>query len=337
MAETGVVDGYLSKEEDAYFTSGGAKEPENVEVEGQEEESVEQSDGETEENTESQKNDYKVTDESKDYTKEEPTSQDDDGIESDDEPPVGKKRDLEKAFKTERHKRKEMREKLEANETRTRELESKLLELQQNLQTKQNEAPQPVENVPDPEDDPLGYQQYKIDKLEQTIKGQSDYLRQQHEYAQRTQNEAAFKIHYENQAKEYAKKQPDFMDAYSFLMSSRMQEHLAAGFNEDQAKQLLIEDEVAVASLAYKDRVNPAERIYSIAKARGYVSGKSQPKSKSPSIESIKKGLDNSKSLKSGGGELPNRVQGADEVDGMTFDEFDQFWSGYKNKAKGMR
>lgn len=349
MSETGVAEGYLTKEEEAYFTSGGAKEPENTE-------NLE-NDGETSEESSAPDGGDASTDEpqgdSGKYSKHDSdvdvgtdslaTQGDsadlDDGIESDDEPPIGKKRDLEKAFKTERHKRKEMREKLEANESRTRELENRLSQLQEALsKNNQQVTPQePPEVVPDPEDDPLGYQQYKINKLEQAISNQSQYLKQQYDSAQRSHSEAAFKTHYENQAKEYAKKQPDFMDAYSYLMGARLQEHLAAGFTEQQAQQLLIEDEVAVASLAFKDHVNPAERIYAIAKTRGYVPGKNQSKGKSPSIESIKKGLDNSKSLKSGGGELPGRMQGADEIDGMTFDEFDQFWSGYKNKAKAIR
>jgi len=335
-----VAEGYLTKEEEEYFSSGGAKEPENIEeyANDAEQSNGDQGDAGSDTSPDDRAEDAEEdpADTPDDEEVEGTTSSDDDGIESE-EPAPGKKRDLEKAFKTERHKRKEMREKLEANEARTRELEARLAQLQDTLNRTNQQAPQPAappEEIPDPDEDPLGYQQYKINKLEQTIKSQSDYLRQQHEYTQRTQQEAAFREQYKAQAQEYAQKQPDFMDAYSYLMSSRLQEHLAAGFSEQQAQQLLVEDEIAVASLAFKDRVNPAERIYSIAKARGYVPNQKGKQAKSPSIDSIKKGLDNAKSLKSGGGELPNRMQGIDEIDGMSFDEFDKFWAGYRNKAK---
>lgn len=341
-AETGVVEGYLTKEESDYFQSGGSREPENLENDEQSEsnESEDSDSGDTSAHDEPRDYASDKTNSSDDTNVERTTQEDDDGIESDDEPPVGKKRDLEKAFKTERHKRKEMREKLEANEARTQDLQNQLAQLQEALSRNNQQQAAPVEapeNIPDPDEDPLGYQQYKIDKLEQTIKGQSDYLRSQYEHAQRSQQETAFRTQYENQAKEYSKKQPDFMDAYGYLMSSRLQEHLAAGFTEEQAERLLIEDEIAVASLAFKDRVNPAERIYAIAKTRGYVPGQKGRQGKSPSIDNLKKGLDNAKSLKSGGGELPNRMQGVDEIEGMSFDEFDRFWSGYKNKAKATR
>ena len=89
-----------------------------------------------------------------------------------------------------------------------------------------------------------------------------------------------------------------------------------------------------MAAKAYQDKANPAERIYKLATARGYTMPTTS-KTQSKDLANIKKGLDNSKSLKSGGGELGEKDQGLADIDNMNFQEFDAFWEKIKAKSKG--
>jgi hypothetical protein len=71
-----------------------------------------------------------------------------------------------------------------------------------------------------------------------------------------------------------------------------------------------------------------------LAKHRGYSATKSSAKAPAPkNLADIKKGMANSKSLKPGG-EALERELGIDDVDNMSPEEFDNFWAGYRSKAK---
>lgn len=334
----GPLDNYLTADEDAYFKNRGTGEAEAVieETQGNEETDT-ASVGDTEGgNGESAREEHSDGDDT--------SAEDDDGYEADAEeeehenPKKG--RDFEKAFKTERHKRKELKEAFEAHAKKTAEMEAMLARMQQTMQqqqaqAQQSRAPEAKEIVPDAEEDPIGYQQYKIQKLEESLNQQSQYLKQQQEYSQRTAQENAFKNAYMNSAQQFSKSAPDFTQAYKYLTDARTKEHIAAGFSSDEAERLLVEEETAIVAKAFKDGVNPAERMYNLAKNRGYT-GKATSAPKGKSLTDIKKGMDNAKSLKSGGGELPDRDYGLDDIDGMDFAEFDKFWAGYKSKSKGI-
>lgn len=331
----GPLDNYLTAEEDAYFKNRGSDEAEEKVEESFEEENGKQ---DTQEVTQEAEQDV-LEDRDRDNSEEVSADEDDEASEPEDS--TSSKRDYEKAFKAERHKRKELKEAFEAHAKKTAEMEAMLARMQENMeqqtraQQEKERAPQVKEVVPDPEEDPIGYQQYKIDKLEQSLTEQSKYLKQQHEYSQRAAQENAFKQAYMNAAQQFSQKNNDFTDAYKFLTNARAQEHMAAGFSREEAESLLLEEEAAIVAKAFKDKVNPAERMYNLAKNRGY-SAKAAPASKGKSLTDIKKGMDNAKSLKSGGGQLPDKDFGLDDIDAMNFDEFDKFWAGYKSKSKGI-
>ena len=340
----GALDNYfnadLSAEEKAYFDSRGSehseeKVAETIDVKTereQEPEEVSQETGEDVLESGERQSSEGLQDEEDESS---------DADELDDEPKLKADRDYEKAFKTERHKRKELREALEAQAKKTAEIEVTLNQLRQNAMQKQA-APEPLpakqEPVPDADDDPLGYLQYQIKQQEKAIVEHNKYLTKRHEIEQRSMQEQAFKQVYANSAKEFAQKQTDFSDAYNFLTDSKVKEYIASGFTPQQANEFLIEDEMALVSKAFEDKINPAERIYNLAKARGYsVDDTSKKQAPAKSLSDIKKGLANSKSLKSGGGQPTEREAGIDDIDGMNFEEFDTYWNKLKASSKGMR
>lgn len=329
----GIVDNYLTDEEKAYFESGGRDEKteekleENYEKDTSEEDESSYTE-ETSEDTESIKDPH-------DEKTEDLIDDSEDEEESEGEKA---KRDYEKAFKTERYKRKEMKEALEAQAKKAAELEQNLAKLQQAIaqgQQPTQQTPQPQEVIPDPQEDPLGYIQYEQNKIKQYVAEQNQYLRQQYEAAQKANKEQAFLQTYKQQADSYAKETPDFYDAYNHLVKEKLAEYVEAGYTPDQANRLLVEDEMAIVAKALQDNVNPAERIYKTAKRRGYNGPPKQNTKPVKDLAAIKKGLENSKSLRSGGGEMPDRELGIDNIDDMNDQEFEEFFNKFKAKSKG--
>lgn len=336
----GPVDNYLTAEEEAYFKSGGSDDAAerlesiaNESVEATEDASPDDSRAEPEssnaaDGANAESNDAaEAADDAEDES--------DYATESSDDDEKSPKRDYEKAFKVERHKRKELREALEANARKTAELEATLQRLQQNMQQQaqpKQEAPQ--EPIPDPDVDPLGYQQYQIKQLESQIQTQNKYLSERATHEQRAMQQQAFVETYRKSAMQFAEKTPEFKEAYQYLIENRIKEHVAAGYSPDEANALAVEEEMSIVAKAYQDKVNPAERLYNLAKHRGYSAKTSQTKTTAPkNLADIKKGMAKSKSLQPGG-EALERELGIDDVDNMSPEEFDTFWAGYRNKAK---
>lgn len=329
----GAVDNYLNDEEKAYFESGGKNEDkiEYEDTNGNDESEPEDSTGESESSHESDEPDARRDAEAEESNSEDYTDEDDAVSEGTGD--SASKRDYEKAFKTERHKRKELKEALEAQARKTSEIEATLNAMREQ-QTKTLEKSIPEEQAPDPDEDPMGYQQYKINQLEKYAREQNKYLHDQHKAQQAQAQKQAFMNQYQNSAKQFAEKATDFPEAYKFLTQARMSEHIEAGFSPEEANALLIEEELSIVAKAYNDKVNPAERIYKLAKARGFATDKKAANTVKD-FKAIEKGVKASRSLKDGGGIPPDKDLGFDDIDNMDFGEFDKFWDKFKSKQKG--
>lgn len=132
-----------------------------------------------------------------------------------------------------------------------------------------------------------------IDALKTTMKqvnDLADWQKQQNQIAQQQQHEAQFLNTYASAAQEFSSKQRDFRDAYNFIMQSRVAELQSLGWGQNEIAQIIANDEKGIAAKAFQDGVNPAERIYALAKTRGYApkaEAKPEPKTE---IETVAKG-----------------------------------------------
>jgi len=102
----------------------------------------------------------------------------------------------------------------------------------------------------------------------ENLKAQNQSSRAQAEYNNEFKN---FVGEYQTQADNFKRTSPDFTDAYDFLISSRQREFEAMGYNLQQSNEMLHNEELAIVSKAFQDGEDAAERIYRVAKARGYV------------------------------------------------------------------
>ncbi len=154
-----------------------------------------------------------------------------------------------KALQEERQKRAEYERKLQEYERRMAELEQRV-----------PKAPEPTpEPEPDPETDPIG-----------ALKHAREQLRKMQEATQAQQYEAQLNQIAYNAATQFTQQAPDYPDAYRYAINSRAQELMALGTPENAIPQILKREEMSLIDTAVRNGRNPAEAIYTFAKARGY-------------------------------------------------------------------
>lgn len=179
------------------------------------------------------------------------------------------------ALHEERERRKELKKQVEAMEARFQQLVAKIQE-------------KPAEKAPDPTQDFPGHVAHHF----------NSFAQQQAELGRRVQNfeqtqeqahrEAQFMRSYHAAAADFSARQPDFVQAYNHLLKSRFEELTDAGYSKDQALHLRTMEEQGIVFKAFEDGVNPAERLYAVAKRRGYTAASEKPAEK-PAVDPAEK------------------------------------------------
>lgn len=185
----------------------------------------------------------------------------------------------------------------------------------------QQEAPK----IPTFEEDPLESLRHEAQQAKKELEAlktdkanERQYLEQQHAMQQ-------FKAAWQQKAQEYAETNPDFSDAYNYALTSRMKEYEAVGYSKQEAMNLANEDEVAIVAKAFQNDINPAERIYELAKMRGYQRKESAPVTNNKQkFDTLEKGVKASKSIASGGVSTPSKLT-LEDVASMSDEEFSKF------------
>lgn len=182
------------------------------------------------------------------------------------------------ALKEERTRRQEL-------ERQQREMAQQMAELRGRfegmMQQPKAAAPQPEPEKPDPEpkydDNPAEWfrwrdrqQSKEIAALKKAAESYENDRKQRQQQEQADQQRQQFLGHYANAAQTFARETQDFGEAYQFLVKSRVDELVALGYSPQQASQYQQQEEANVAAHALSQGANPAERLYAIAKMRGY-------------------------------------------------------------------
>ncbi len=182
------------------------------------------------------------------------------------------------------HKERARRKELEAEVTRLRDMHTRGDErlrlltqaMQQGAPQAQQQAGQPqaqVEAVPDPEQDIFGYAKHLEAKLARLEQGQ-----QQMTEAQREEREYSATVGtYQADIARFAQAEPAFADAYQHLIRSRAQELEYAGVPQNQISAAIQADELALVRASLAAGVSPAERVYQMAKLRGFTPKVAEP------------------------------------------------------------
>ena len=201
-------------------------------------------------------------------------------------------------------------------------------------QQRQPEAPKAPE-LPDINVDPIGHFQAKTALLERQLEetrakfGTIEQTTQQTEQLRRV-GEAV-----RNAEVEYAKAVPDYPKAQEFLMRQWAAEAEAAGL---PAEQVIRARALEIAAHAGQTRKNPAELAYGLAKARGYSAQQQQAPAparpqQGPSIETLQRGMNASRSPSSAPGQAAPGELSAEAILRLEDAEFAKKFGGRDNAA----
>lgn len=187
------------------------------------------------------------------------------------------------AFHKEREGRKAERARAEAAETALNEMREKfargderLRVLNEAFQGRQAASAQPAAEapkVPTPEEDIFGaYHALKaeFDALKGGVNQQTEAQR-----VEREQREVL--TDYQTDARRFMAAEPTFGEAYNHLVQSRAQELALAGVPQDKVLAEVAREELEIAAACRRAGVSPAERIFAMAKIRGFVAKAPEP------------------------------------------------------------
>ena len=183
------------------------------------------------------------------------------------------------ALKKERALRREHEQKAQelesqiAVERRLRaQFEQRYAEIAARAQQAQQPAPvDPQDIEPNKEIDPLGWSNWKLARVERQLAEIGQRSRQTEQQAQQGQAIGRTVSAYQAAARDFQAKTPDFKAAYDYLASQLDQELILRGkVDPAERMQMLQAEELNVVTSAMAMGENPAEKIYKIAKLRGF-------------------------------------------------------------------
>lgn len=178
---------------------------------------------------------------------------------------------------------------------------------------------------PDPEDDIFG----AVRAIQHRIEG---HERAAYEAQVQSARQARFVSDYQADAAQFRQGNPDYMDAYNYLLQTRAAELRAIGYDEPQAlHQALSSDEIGIAQMAFAKGKSPAEMIYALAKQRGYRGGGNA----SDRLDTIARGQAANKSLNNTGGSVGDSDMTVERLLSMPMSEFETWVE--KNPTKARR
>lgn len=128
------------------------------------------------------------------------------------------------------------------------------------------QQPQITDAVPDRAKEPEKW----IEWAERTIAGLAKQHTAQSQQSQQSQQFAQLNDAVLAAEQEFVESQPDFYDALKFVQGQRKAELKELGYGAAEINQIMAAQAQDVAVRALNQGKNPAERIYALAKARGY-------------------------------------------------------------------
>lgn len=203
------------------------------------------------------------------------------------------------ALHEERAKAKRMRDELNALHEQTRVGNERLNQLYQAMQQAQ------AQKLPDLEADPVNNLDMRQRAIEQALQQQNQVLAHTQAERQREAAIAQLTNHVSAQEREYVAQAPDYHKALEHLKSTEVRALVALGHDEQQAAAIVHNNFGSMAWQMAQRGENIPERVYELAKARGYTNQTVNPQGQQR-IATAQKGVAASKSLGSGAGTTNN-------------------------------
>lgn len=228
------------------------------------------------------------------------------------------------------HEERQRRKELQAEIERFRQEQQQNAQVMQQVLQQLNQQNQP--QVPSLEDDPVAYFNHKQQEQERALQEIARQQQERQQQEQQQQQHVQFVNAYRSAAQEFAQQTPDFTEAYSYVQQHRANELKAAGYPEHMIPQILQQNEAEIVAIAFQSGQNPAQKIYEIAKLRGYAAKQPQAEQK---LQTVEKGIKASR-ISGGapqGGEITLEAL-AEAADSLSPEEFNELWAKYAKTAK---
>lgn len=225
------------------------------------------------------------------------------------------------------HEERERRKELAAELEKARELSRKMEERFQAWQDANKPKP------PAFEEDPAAHLKAETEELKAWREEQRRAAEESRANQERRSQQERMMQTYHAYARDFAQRTPDFQESYKALAAWRDEELRVAGWDDPAERhQRLIADEMGIVAKAMRDGVNPAERIYALAKKVA------TPKPKDDNFEQIERGQKAARSLSNASGSTPAKTS-LERLAAMSDEEFAeemQKAGGYKKAFAGI-
>jgi hypothetical protein len=205
----------------------------------------------------------------------------------------------------------------------------KMARMEERFQMIQERMAAPEPEPADFDDDPAEYLNETLQKTQAELAEVKQRLEGQDEQSEANQRFNNMMGNYKTAVQTYSSETPEFQDAYNYAFSGRVQEYMAAGYDEKTSTSIAQQDEVAIVQKAFADGVNPAERIHALAKARGFTAAP-KPAGAEEKLAAIEKGQEAAKNL---GGAAPPPELTLEALADMDDEDFAANW----DKAMGVK
>lgn len=219
------------------------------------------------------------------------------------------------ALHQERERRKELQQQVESTAQRTAQMEEAFRKLVERAQQQQE---------PSFDEDPINALRAENQKMSQRLAQYDQRFQMSDAQQQALMQQQQFVQNYQHQAAEYAKTNADFQDAYQHLVNVRQAELQSIGYSPQEAAQMLIQEESMIVGKCFQDGANPAERMFELAKMRGWTKGEAPDSKGAEKMDALEKGARAAKSLAGGGVEKAN--VSLETLASLSDDEFDAAW-----------
>jgi len=127
-----------------------------------------------------------------------------------------------------------------------------------------------VDLGPDPEIDPIGALKWQREQRAADFEARKTADAQAGQQRQEQGQQAELLRAAANDVQAFKQQTPDYDQARNFYWNQRGPELMALGYSQEQAIQLIEQDELNIAHTALTRQQSPAKTLYAIAKARGY-------------------------------------------------------------------
>lgn len=232
----------------------------------------------------------------------------------------------------------EQRERRKAAENRARQLEIENARFKERFAIidRLNEGQKAeAKTTPNATEDLFGAVDHTVKSVESIVQRLDQQETERRELAKQSQLVGA----YREDASRFEKDTPDFRDAYNYLLTTRISELQAFGYDDSAIRQTLESEEIQIAQMAFQRGTSPAETIYKLAQGRGY--SKKPPatdeakKEAAAKLDTIERGQAQHKSLSPTGGSQGDVDMTAERLIALPLNEFEEWCN--KNPAKAKR